>query len=687
MFQKLISCLSSNSKKVLAALLGQDVPVSAQNLADSLGLSIYQVRYSIKKIQACLIFNEIEIQQKPKEGILIVLDELARNEILDIIQNKQPDFNSLKQNDRVKLLIQIILTSGTNLTQQEIRDLTGISYTSFYRDMEKVRAWLKTFSLTISSKRNGPLYLEGSELKIRNAIQEILFQNLGQDFLIQACVLPAADIEACDIDRSVFIYQIQEFIQNIHLPLCETQIRNLENKYKSNLFDRVHIELTLYLGIMTARIVKGKSLEDAGIGQEIIQDSFKDDAQEILDSLGKEGQQITAAEKKYLAYLLSQCFQYGVSGDKAGKSAKSRKTESYDLAAEIVTEIAKYLHASLYEDKELIECVEWELSYSLRKKDFNDVVGEPLIRSESLKSSTEQTLYKIITPILKKEGIINTYEIIRLISTHTMAALDRVRSTSLQRRILLVCGSGIATAFSLKSQLNTQLPEIDVVEMVSVFELVHNIGLVDGCDAIISTVPLGNITSIPQILVNALLTQEDIDTIKDELGLKEYLAVPSEINSQFNFNEIINRETVMCGVDVSRPMEVIDKVGSLLFGIDAIWPSYIKAMKNLYSLYGPYMVIAPNTTLLHAGPEMGSKKLAISLITLKNPIEFGHKVFDPVRIAMAFSSPVNSVHTNALSSIFTFFSIQQNRENIIAAETVDEILDILGHSKAVQKTQ
>jgi mannitol/fructose-specific phosphotransferase system IIA component (Ntr-type) len=223
--------------------------------------------------------------------------------------------------------------------------------------------------------------------------------------------------------------------------------------------------------------------------------------------------------------------------------------------------------------------------------------------------------------------------------------------------------------------------------MVSVFELVHNIGLIDGCDAIISTVPLGNITSIPQILVNALLTQEDIDTIKDELGLKEYLAVPSEINSQFNFNEIINRETVMCGVDGSRPMEVIDKVGSLLFGIDAIWPSYIKAMKNLYSLYGPYMVIAPNTTLLHAGPEMGSKKLAISLITLKNPIEFGHKVFDPVRIAMAFSSPVNSVHTNALSSIFTFFSIPQNRENIIAAETVDEILDILGHSDAVQKTQ
>ena len=688
MFHKLVSCLSSNSKKVLAELLNHDFPVSAQSLADSLGLSIYQVRYSVKKIQACLVFNEIEILQKPNEGILIVLDETDRKEILDVVQNELTDFNSLKQVDRVKLLIQIILTSSVDLTQQEIRDLAEISYTSFYRDMDKVRDWLKTFSLTLSSKRNGPLRIHGSELKIRNAIQEILFQNLGLDFLIQACVLPVEDIETCDIDRSAFIYQIQEFINSINLPLCETQIRNLENKYKGNFFDRVHIELTLYLGIMVARIMKGNCLNESGASQENIRNSFGDDAEKILDTLlNDESQRATEAEKQYFAYLLSQCFQYGVSSDQSAKLSRGREKESHALAAEIVKEIAKYLHASLYEDRELIECVEWELAYSLKKKDFKDVTIETLIKSESLKSSTEQTLYKIITPILKKEGIVNTYEIIQLISTHTMAALDRVRSTSLQRRVLLVCGSGVATAFSLKSQLNTQLPEIDVVEMVSVFELAHNIGLADECDAIISTVPLGNITSVPQILVNSLLTPEDINKIKNELGLKEYLAILPDANAQFNFNEIIDTRTIVCGVEADQPMEVIDKVGSLLFDIDAIWPSYIKAMKNLYSLYGPYMVIAPNTTLLHAGPEMGSKKLAISLITLKKPINFGHKVFDPVRIAMAFSSPVNSVHTKALSSVFTFFSIPQNREKIIQAETAEKILAVLGQPEIARETQ
>ena len=96
MFQKLITCLSSNSKKVMMALISHDDPVSAQHLADSLGLSISQVRYSIKKIQACLIFNGMDIQLKPNEGIQINLSDAMRRELLDLIQNNNQDITILK---------------------------------------------------------------------------------------------------------------------------------------------------------------------------------------------------------------------------------------------------------------------------------------------------------------------------------------------------------------------------------------------------------------------------------------------------------------------------------------------------------------------------------------------------------------------------------------------------------------
>ncbi len=685
MFHKLIACLSSNSKKVLAELLIQTAPVSAQHLADRLNLSVAQARYSVKKVQACLAFNGVEIQQKPNEGILVQISEQARQELLTLVQSNQEDLSTLNQKERVRLLIQIILTSGKGLPPAEIRTTTGISYTSFYRDIEKVRDWLKAFSLSLDAKRNTAFHLAGEELKIRAAMQEILFQNLGQNFLIQACVLPLDDIDLQEVERSIFYFQAQDFIRSMNLPACEILIRSMETKYRRNLFDQTHIELTLYLGIMKNRVGSGKIIQTSDRNFEKIQECYIKDAVRIAQNLLPEvSQENLKPEVEYLSNLLSQCFLHGAFAHGAQEFKSTQGKKSGKLAGAIVNEIAKYLHTGLYEDQELTNCVEWELTHTARTGNL-DKHDRNAAGSKS-PGTTVQILSRILTPILSASHIANIDAVVEMISNHTLAALERVRSLSYQRRVLLVCGAGVATAFSLRSQLNTLLPGVDVADMVSVFELVHNGKLVEGCDAIITTVPLGNITSIPQITVNALLSEEDVVNIKTTLGLNShnqlFSLAPSLPNRQFEFSEIINQKAIRTGVSVLLPTEVIEKAGGLLLELNAIWPSYINAMKNLYNLYGPYMVIAPNTALLHAGPEMGSKQLAISLITLSNPIAFGHRVYDPVKIALAFSSPVNSVHTNILTHVFSFFGVPENRAKIMAAQNPEEIMAILAQPEA-----
>jgi mannitol/fructose-specific phosphotransferase system IIA component (Ntr-type)/biotin operon repressor/galactitol-specific phosphotransferase system IIB component len=686
MFQKLITCLSSNSKKVMMALISHDDPVSAQHLADSLGLSISQVRYSIKKIQACLIFNGIDIQLKPNEGIQINLSDAMRRELLDLIQNNTQDITILNQEERVQLLLQIILASSMNLTQAEIREITGISYTSFYRDIEKVKSWLNAYSLELSAGRNAPMSVQGDELKIREAIQAILLQNLGQDYIIQACVLPIEEIDFNDIDRSIFYFQAQEIIRELDLPRCERSVRSLETLYHNTLFDQVHIELTLYLGIMAYRIGLGKHIPNST--QKGTQDHATRE-QNIANVLGEFEFDLTDphldAEMDYLEYLVSQCFLYGVNDPQEKSSQNDGEREFDDLARAIVKEIAKYLHAGLYEDEELIRCINWELAYASRAKQTRGRVEDR--REIPARNTTEQILKKILFPILNKSGVNPIDQVIGAISNHTLAALEKVRSSSCQRRVLLVCGAGVATAFSLRSQLNTLIPEIDVVEMVSVFDLVHDDALVDGCDAIISTIPLGNLTAIPQIHVNAMLSKEDVSHIRESLGIGtrfQDFSTAYQVNHQINLKEVVDIRTIRTHQTVESPQAVINQVGSLLLNVDAIWPSYIKAMQNLYKLYGPYMVIAPNTALLHAGPEMGSKKLAISLVTLDTPIQFGHALYDPVRIAMAFSSPVNSVHTNILSDVFNYFAIEKNRFNILQAKDPQDVLTLLNNIELVE---
>ena len=101
------------------------------------------------------------------------------------------------------------------------------------------------------------------------------------------------------------------------------------------------------------------------------------------------------------------------------------------------------------------------------------------------------------------------------------------------------------------------------------------------------------------------------------------------------------------------------------------------AMKDMIRLYGPYMVIAPNSALLHAGPEMGGKRLAMSLITLRKPVPFGHEAHDPVKLVLAFSSVDHTTHVRAVGEAMKLLGSQRTRKAIIKAACPEKVLEIV----------
>ena len=63
------------------------------------------------------------------------------------------------------------------------------------------------------------------------------------------------------------------------------------------------------------------------------------------------------------------------------------------------------------------------------------------------------------------------------------------------------------------------------------------------------------------------------------------------------------------------------------------------------------MVIKPGIALLHAFPNDGVKEVGMSMVTLNNPVSFGHKKFDPVSIVIALCTTDNESHIQALSDL------------------------------------
>ncbi|WP_213996414.1 PTS sugar transporter subunit IIA, partial [Tepidanaerobacter syntrophicus] len=123
--------------------------------------------------------------------------------------------------------------------------------------------------------------------------------------------------------------------------------------------------------------------------------------------------------------------------------------------------------------------------------------------------------------------------------------------------------------------------------------------------------------------------------------------------------------------------EAIRKGGEVLVREGFVEPRYVDAMiKNVKEL-GPYIVIAPGIAMPHARPEDGVKKVCMSLVTLKEPVEFGNATNDPVRIVVSLGAADNTNHIKALSELSDFLDSKENIEKLLMCNNIKEVLELI----------
>jgi mannitol/fructose-specific phosphotransferase system IIA component (Ntr-type) len=291
----------------------------------------------------------------------------------------------------------------------------------------------------------------------------------------------------------------------------------------------------------------------------------------------------------------------------------------------------------------------------------------------------------MLAPIVESHGYLPSDHLLSSIAMHLETALQRLGSSSVRRKVWVICGSGVATARNLISRLNLHLPQVGILGLASAFELARDPGLVRGADAIISTIPLEWMTDIEVLQVSPLLTKDEVSRLSSALQLDAPKApmphLPSP-TSELSLVKLLCPRTIETGAVAQDWEEVVDCAGALLLDVGAVWPSYIEAMKDMIRLYGPYVVVAPGAALLHAGPEMGGKRLCMSLVTLRNPVPFGHSANDPVQVALAFSSIDHSTHVGAIGQAMTLFSNVETLRALGGAESAAHVLQIIRNALA-----
>jgi ascorbate PTS system EIIA or EIIAB component len=117
--------------------------------------------------------------------------------------------------------------------------------------------------------------------------------------------------------------------------------------------------------------------------------------------------------------------------------------------------------------------------------------------------------------------------------------------------------------------------------------------------------------------------------------------------------------------------------GDALVASGATTPAYTNEMVATVEQLGPYIVIAPGIALAHARPSPAVRRAAISLVTLLEPVEFGHRENDPVRLVIGLAAVDEEGHITALSTLAEFLSDQTRREGLFKAADAAEVAQMV----------
>jgi PTS system ascorbate-specific IIA component len=138
-------------------------------------------------------------------------------------------------------------------------------------------------------------------------------------------------------------------------------------------------------------------------------------------------------------------------------------------------------------------------------------------------------------------------------------------------------------------------------------------------------------------------------------------------------SDLLAADAITIGADAPDWRAAVRAAGDALVESGATSTAYTDEMIAAVEELGPYMVIAPGIALAHSRPSPAVFRAGVSIVTLREPVAFGHAQNDPVRLVVGLAAPDEEGHVTALSTLAGFLADAERLEALIAARTPDEV--------------
>lgn len=594
---------------------------------------IHSLNIELKKY-AC------EIKLKRKYGYYI---EIYDRQLFDTLKLKNPDDDSLtlnSLNERIEYIVKQLLYTEDYLSIDELADSVFVSRNTMQNYIKNIKDLFEKYNLTYISKPNKGIKVFGNEKDKRECLVDVIFSKDTLSYVIG------------------FSKKEQLLFSGIDLDLLANIISNDLEIYKIKCSDYDKKNLIMHFALMLSRVKSENYMPyDANF-------PLPDEVKEMINKMCKDIEahfdvQITAGEKQYI-YL--------------------------HIATNATLQIGKVNPIILNQQiQNLLQIIYQEYNFDLRN---DEILQKDLFNHfSSIFSNRDISIYRK-NPLLNtiKSNFPLAFEItltstnrifekklnedeIGYVSLHIGAAIERCFFGQYDRKkVLLVCGSGIATTRMLEARLNTIFnSKIIIKDKISYAEFqTYPIDNYKEIDFVISTIPIHS-DIVPIEIVDFALGNNDIEKISRRLSNMQKNG--NKTQKFFDSKLFIHRK------EVKDKAEIIEQLCRLLENQNIVDQNYFESVKTRESL------AKTNMNNLFAIPHPMSPcsdQTKVAVAILDNPVLWNN---DNESVQIIFMLSIRSGEQQDIEHLYDLFIDIVNdsklQQDILHSETYENFIKVI----------
>jgi len=609
--------LTQRQREIIELLIKEDKFFNISEIAKKLNVSNRTVSRELRDLYSYLAYFSCSIESRAGKGIRFEGKKEDIKLLLDNIK-KSGEIKNYTQNQRIVYILTELLNSNEPLKISNFTSSLNVTEGTISHDLDRVSERLKKHGCELVRKPGVGLYVNASESDKRRAIVDLIYENIEETELID--IIRNKDRLSVETRENLV-----NLVSKNTLYELEGLLINNENKLQTTLNGRAYIGLLIHLAIAIDRINKGENII---IDKDYLNILKKCDEYTEAERLAK------SIEEKFDILMPEDEIGYitmhiiGNQGIKLSQISDDIIKISSEILSNAYDELGLYIKA----DRQSIMWLATHLQPALYRLKMNMEIRNPLL--EEIKTNYTQiynVAVKAVEPIEKKLGIVIPDSEIAYIAMHIGASVEKNKKNIKKYDVIVVCATGMGTATLLSTRLQNEYQNLNVVDVVSSFNL-EKVLEINNVDFIISTVPI-DYGNKPIVLVNPLLLNNDKKLIDDFLknfdnvdklkgkntsksiekidlnSLKDYLDAIIEILKNFVVYDIF---------EVDSLNSLIEYISNIVGRNDV---EILDIRKDLFKRerLGSTVLDQYNTVLLHA-KTTGVDRLIFGVIRLKNPI-------------------------------------------------------------------